>query len=85
MPLFQRNDEPQTGYQQGRAKKSAEDGGGVCLAVVSLAERESLGAERADSENRNRCSARELMVALWRYVIKGEAIEGAIINKTIEA
>ncbi len=29
--------------------------------------------------------ARQLMVALWRYVIKGEAIEGAIINKPIEA
>ena len=29
--------------------------------------------------------ARQLMVALWRYVVKGEAIEGAIINKPIEA
>lgn len=29
--------------------------------------------------------ARQLMVALWRYVVKGEAIEGAIINKSIEA
>lgn len=28
--------------------------------------------------------ARQLMVALWRYVVKGEAIEGAIINKPIE-
>lgn len=29
--------------------------------------------------------ARQLLVALWRYVVKGEAIEGAIINKPIEA
>lgn len=29
--------------------------------------------------------ARQLMVALWRYVVKGEAIEGAIINKPIGA
>ena len=29
--------------------------------------------------------ARQLMVALWRYVVKGETIEGAIINKPIEA
>ena len=28
--------------------------------------------------------ARQLMVALWRYIVKGEAIEGAIINKPIE-
>lgn len=28
--------------------------------------------------------ARQLMVALWRYVVKGEAIDGAIINKPIE-
>lgn len=27
--------------------------------------------------------ARQLLVALWRYVVKGESIEGAIINKTI--
>jgi len=25
------------------------------------------------------------MVALWRYVVKGEVIEGAIINKPIAA
>lgn len=29
--------------------------------------------------------ARQLMVALWRYVVKGEAIEGAIINKPVAA
>ena len=29
--------------------------------------------------------ARQLMVALWRYVVKGEVIEGAIINKPIAA
>ena len=28
--------------------------------------------------------ARQLLVALWRYVVKDEAIEGAIINKPIE-
>jgi transposase len=29
--------------------------------------------------------ARQLMVALWRYVVKGEEIQGAIINKPVEA
>jgi len=29
--------------------------------------------------------ARQLLVALWRYVVKGEAIEGAIMNKPLEA
>ena len=29
--------------------------------------------------------ARQLMVALWRHVVKGEVIEGAIINKPIAA
>lgn len=29
--------------------------------------------------------ARQLMVAFWRYVVKGEVIEGAIMNKPIEA
>jgi len=29
--------------------------------------------------------ARQLMVALWRYIVKGETIQGAIINKPVEA
>lgn len=27
--------------------------------------------------------ARQLLVALWRYVVKGEAVEGAIMNNPI--
>lgn len=63
------------------------------MAVVSLAERELAGekwADRLAQKGRSRRTAivalaRQLMVALWRYVVKGEAIEGAIINKPIEA
>ncbi len=47
-------------------------------------------ADRLAQKGRSRRTAivalaRQLMVALWRYVVKGEAIEGAIINKPIEA
>lgn len=47
-------------------------------------------ADRLEQKGRIRRTAivalaRQLMVALWRYVVKGEAIEGAIINKPIEA
>ena len=43
-------------------------------------------ADRLEQKGRIRRTAivalvRQLMVALWRYVVKGEAIEGAIINK----
>lgn len=46
-------------------------------------------ADRLEQKGRIRRTAivalaRQLMVALWRYVVKGEAIEGAIINKPIE-
>ena len=46
-------------------------------------------ADRLEQKGRIRRTAivalvRQLMVALWRYVVKGEAIEGAIINKSIE-
>ena len=47
-------------------------------------------ADRLAQKGRSRRTAivalaRQLMVALWRYVVKGEAIEGAIINKPIAA
>ncbi len=47
-------------------------------------------ADRLEQKGRIRRTAivalaRQLMVALWRYVVKGEAIEGAIINKPIGA
>lgn len=45
--------------------------------------------DRLDQKGRSRRTAivalaRQLMVALWRYVVHGEMIEGAIINKPIE-
>ena len=47
-------------------------------------------ADRLEQKGRIRRTAivalaRQLMVALWRYVVKDEAIEGAIINKAIAA
>jgi transposase len=45
--------------------------------------------ERLDQKGRSRrtaivAMARQLMVALWRFIVKGEAIEGAIVNKPVE-
>lgn len=62
------------------------------LAVVSLATGKLVGKKWQDrlvQKGRIRRTAivalaRQLMVALWRYIVKGEAIEGAIINKPIE-
>ena len=47
-------------------------------------------ADRLAQKGRSRRTAivalaRQLMVALWRYVAKGEAIEGAVINRAIVA
>ena len=44
--------------------------------------------DRLDQKGRVRrmaivAMARQLLVALWRYVVKGETIEGAIMNKPI--
>ena len=63
------------------------------MAMVSLATGKLAGKkwqDRLEQKGRIRRTAivalaRQLMVALWRYVVKGEAIEGAIINKPIEA
>jgi transposase len=45
---------------------------------------------RLDQKGRSRrtaivAMARQLMVALWRFIVKGEAIEGALINKPLAA
>jgi transposase len=44
---------------------------------------------RLDQKGRSRRTAivalaRQLMVALWRFIVKGEAIEGAVINKPFD-
>ena len=65
----------------------------MCMAVVSLATGKLVDKkwkDRLAQKGRSRRTAivvlaRQLMVALWRYVVKGEVIEGAIINKPIAA